>query len=65
MPVLMEFTVNIPAGTRQRQFLDYLNAAVREHTGSFYGETGADEMGNLTSALVGPFSLGTVVIRLR
>src|SRR5882762_2454191 len=62
----MQFRLDIPRGTRQRYFLDYLNAAVCERPGSYAGDARTDQQGNFISTLTGPFLGGpTSVIQLR
>src|SRR5712672_1841063 len=61
----MEFPLYIPAGKRQRDFLDYLNAALRQRTGSFSGDASVDEHGQFQSTMTGPFPVGTNFTRLR
>src|SRR6266852_4741262 len=61
----MEFPLNIPAGKRQRDFLDHLNAALRQRTGSFSGDASVDEHGQFQSTMAGPFPVGADFTQLR
>jgi hypothetical protein len=45
----VKINLNIPAGEKQRDFLDYLNSALRKRMPSFRGEAGRDEDGNFVS----------------
>ncbi len=53
----MEFELNIPRGSRQQEFLDYLNAALRTRIAS-YTASARQEGGIFESSAAGPFSFG-------
>src|SRR5438105_1492882 len=62
----MQFRLDIPRGERQRQFLDYLDAALRERTSSYSGEATTDEQGTFKSTVSGPFLVEPgIVVQLR
>src|SRR6266478_9561669 len=61
----MDFALNIPRGTRQRDFLDYLNSALRQRTSSFSGDAGINADGLFQSTVTGPFPVGPDFAQLR
>lgn len=53
----MKITLDIPNGKRQRDFLDYLNSALRKRLISYRGSAGRTDEGNFASTVSGPFRL--------
>lgn len=53
----MKVELNLPKGTKQRLFLDYLNAQLRERTSGYSGSAGYLEDGKFESTIHGPFSI--------
>lgn len=60
----MRIPLNLPSGERQRDFLDYMNSALRTRTTSYSGSAGRRVDGCFVSTLQGPFTIGTVTIPL-
>ena len=54
----MDISLNLPAGPRQREFLDYLNSALRARLASGSGSAGRALGGTFFSELSGPFPVG-------
>ena len=53
----MEIPLNIPNGPRQRDFLDYLNAALRKRMANYQGSAGRSEDGSFVASVTGPFQI--------
>lgn len=49
----MDIAIGLPSGPRQREFLDYLNAALRERMGSYGGSSGFTDDGKFETAVSG------------
>jgi len=60
----MEIQLNLPRGDRQQAFLDYLNSALREKTGTYSGSAGQAEDGTFQVSTSGPFSVGQTTVHL-
>ena len=60
----MRMELNIPEGNRQREFLDYLNSALRQRTASFTGSATRLKDGRYVSTLTGPFKVDDIFIPL-
>lgn len=54
----LDFELNIPRGAKQRSFLDYLNAALRERMPSGTGTTRPRDDGLIESEFIGAFRAG-------
>jgi len=61
---LMEIALNIPRGPRQREFLDYLNSALRQRTASYTGSAGLNKEGLFESTVTGPFPVDQSLIQM-
>jgi len=53
----MKVPLNIRDGQKQRDFLDYLNSALRERMPNLRGGAGRDESGNFVSTIYGAFQI--------
>ncbi len=53
----MEIPLNIPNGPRQRDFLDYLNAALRKKMVSYRGSACRSDDGGFVVSVTGPFQV--------
>jgi hypothetical protein len=60
----MEIQLNLPRGQRQREFLDYFNAALRARMSSSRGSSAINEEGLLDITVKGPFSVDPAIINL-
>jgi hypothetical protein len=60
----MDIQLNIPRGQRQREFLDYLNSALRQRTASYTGSAGLNKEGLFESTVTGPFPVDQGLIQL-
>ena len=55
----MDIAIDLPSGPRQREFLDYLNAALRERMGSYGGSSGFTDDGKFETTVSGKTRLET------
>ena len=53
----MDIPLNLAAGSRQREFLDYLNSALRARMTTSSGSAGRALDGTFSSKVTGPFSV--------
>lgn len=53
----MEIPLNIPNGPRQRDFLDYLSAALRKRMANYRASAGRAEDGSFVASVTGPFQI--------
>lgn len=60
----MRMALDIPEGNRQREFLDYLNSALRQRIASSSGSATRLEDGRYVSTLTGPFRVNGIFIPL-
>jgi hypothetical protein len=60
----MDIPLNIPRGPRQSEFVDYLNAAIRQRTTSYAGSTRVNTEGLFESAATVPFPVDQRMIPL-
>ena len=51
----MDIALNIPDSPRQREFLDYLNSALRQRIASYSGSANYTDDGSFQSSIQGPF----------
>lgn len=61
----MEIPLNISKGPRQREFLDYLNSALRDRMNMSSGSAGQDDNGSLYSETEGNFQIDAGQIGLK
>lgn len=53
----MKVELNLPKGSKQRLFLDFLNSQLRQRTSGYSGSAGYKEDGTFESTITGPFSI--------
>lgn len=61
----MDIQLNLPRGQRQQDFLDYLNAALRDRVSSYTGSVGINSDGDFESTLTGPFPIDHESVHLK
>src|SRR5262249_43486075 len=61
---ILRIDLKLPPGERQREFLDYLNSALRTRVTAYNGSAGRLPDGRFESTVSGAFTLGTVTVPL-